>query len=84
MMSNFRYHSFKGIDLRGKVPFLTLLVFVLVIVLITYDPPIVLFVVFFGYALSGPVMTIFQLRERRAQRKKAHANLDNSDTDPEN
>ena len=72
MVSNFRYHSFKGIDLRGKVPFITMLVFVLVIVLITYDPPIVLFVVFFGYALSGPVITLVQLRERRAQRKKAH------------
>ena len=73
MVSNFRYHSFKGIDLRGKVPFITMLVFVLVIVLITYDPPVVLFAVFFGYALSGPLMTLVQLRERRAQRKKAHA-----------
>ena len=73
MMSNFRYNSFKGIDLRGKVPFITLLIFVLVIVLITYDPPVVLFVVFFGYALSGPVMTLVQLREHRAQRKKLHS-----------
>lgn len=84
MMSNFRYHSFKGIDLRGKVPFITMLVFVLVIVLVTYDPPIVLFVVFFGYALSGPVMTLVQLRERRAQRKKAHAEAGTSGTDTEN
>ena len=71
MVSNFRYHSFKGIDLRGKVPFITMLVFVLVIVLVTYDPPIVLFTVFFSYALSGPIMTLVQLRQRRAQRKKA-------------
>ncbi len=71
MVSNFRYHSFKGIDLRGKVPFITMLLFVLVIVLITYDPPIVLFTVFFGYALSGPIMTLVQLRQRRAQREKA-------------
>lgn len=81
MVSNFRYNSFKGIDLRGKVPFISMLVFVLVIVLITYDPPIVLFVVFFGYALSGPVMTVVQLRERRAQRKKIHAESDNTDSD---
>ncbi|VAW92110.1 CDP-diacylglycerol--serine O-phosphatidyltransferase [hydrothermal vent metagenome] len=71
MVSNFRYHSFKGIDLRGKVPFITMLVFVLVIVLVTYDPPIVLFTVFFGYALSGPILTLVELRKRRAQRKKA-------------
>ncbi len=71
MVSNFRYHSFKGIDLRGKVPFITILVFVLVIVLVTYDPPIVLFTVFFGYALSGPILTLMELRKRRAQRSKA-------------
>lgn len=77
MMSNFRYNSFKGIDLRGKVPFLSMLVIVLVIVLVMYDPPIVLFTVFFGYALSGPIMTLVQLRERRAQRKKLHEEADN-------
>ena len=78
MVSNFRYHSFKGIDLRGKVPFITMLVFVLIIVLVTYDPPIVLFTVFFGYALSGPIMTLVQLRVRRAERKKAHLEAERS------
>lgn len=73
MVSNFRYNSFKGIDLRGKVPFITMLVFVLVIVLINSNPPVVLFTVFFGYALSGPVMTLMQLREHRAQRKKSQS-----------
>jgi len=83
MMSNFRYNSFKGIDLRGKVPFITMLIFVFVIVLVTYDPPIVLFAVFFGYALSGPIMTLVQLRARRAERKKMHAGTDlNSEDKP--
>ncbi len=83
MVSNFRYHSFKGIDLRGKVPFITMLILVLVIVLITYDPPIVLFTVFFGYALSGPIITLLQLRARRAQRKKSHQAVTTADTDKE-
>jgi len=81
MMSNFRYHSFKGIDLRGKVPFITMLIFVFVIVLVTYDPPIVLFAVFFGYALSGPIMTLVQLRARRAERKKMHAETETNSED---
>jgi len=81
MVSNFRYHSFKGIDLRGKVPFITMLVFVLVIVLITYDPPIVLFVVFFGYALSGPIITLIQLRARRAERNRMRSASDNVEND---
>jgi CDP-diacylglycerol--serine O-phosphatidyltransferase len=69
MVSNIRYHSFKGIDLKGKVPFVAMLVIVLVFVLVTYDPPSVLFSVFLLYALSGPVMTLVQLRQRRAERK---------------
>lgn len=84
MVSNFRYNSFKGIDLRGKVPFISMLVFVLVIVLVTYDPPIVLFLVFFGYALSGPIMTLIQLREHRAQRKKSQLESQTDSITPEN
>lgn len=64
MVSNIRYHSFKGLDLRGKVPFVAILIVVLVYVTITIDPPKVLFGVFLLYALSGPVMTVY-LRQRR-------------------
>lgn len=69
MVSNVRYYSFKDIDLKGKVPFVFMLAFVLVIVLVSYDPPIVLFTVFLLYAVSGPVMTLVLLRKRRAERK---------------
>jgi CDP-diacylglycerol--serine O-phosphatidyltransferase len=69
MVSNVRYYSFKTIDFKGKVPFFFLLVAVLIIVLITYDPPKVLFLVFTGYALSGLVITLWLLLRRRRQRK---------------
>ncbi|HKK04840.1 MAG TPA: CDP-diacylglycerol--serine O-phosphatidyltransferase [Gammaproteobacteria bacterium] len=69
MVSNIRYHSFKGIDFKGKVPFVAMLLAVLILVLISLDPPLVLFSVFFLYALSGPVLTLVQLRQRRAHRK---------------
>jgi CDP-diacylglycerol--serine O-phosphatidyltransferase len=72
MVSNVRYHSFKGIDLKGKVPFMAMLIIVAVFVLITYDPPSVLFSVFLVYALSGPVITLVQLKQRRAERKAHH------------
>lgn len=67
MVSNIRYHSFKGLDLRGKVPFVAVLVVVLVYVTITIDPPKVLFFSFVIYALSGPVLTIYLLRRRRGR-----------------
>jgi len=69
MVSNIRYHSFKQIDLKGRVPFVTILVLVLVLVLIALRPSIVLFLLAFAYALSGPVLTLLLIRRHRAKRK---------------
>ncbi len=71
MISNVRYNSFKNIDLKGKVPFVHILAFVLVFVLIALEPPSVLFAVFAAYALSGPVMTLLQLRKHREKRSSS-------------
>lgn len=70
MVSNIRYQSFKELDLKGKVPFVALLVLVLIFVLISIDPPQVLFGLFFIYALSGPVLTLRNLRRMKNERKK--------------
>ncbi|SCZ62937.1 CDP-diacylglycerol--serine O-phosphatidyltransferase [Thiohalomonas denitrificans] len=67
MVSNVRYYSFKDLDVRGKVPFFALLIIVLVFVLVSTDPPKVLFGAFLVYALSGPVTTLMLLRRRRAK-----------------
>jgi CDP-diacylglycerol--serine O-phosphatidyltransferase len=69
MVSNVRYRSFKDLDLKGRVPFVAILVVVLVFVLISIDPPQILFAGFSLYALSGPVITLITLRRRRAERK---------------
>lgn len=71
MVSNVRYHSFKNLDLRGRVPFFTVLVVVLVFVFISLDPSLVLFLLFALYALSGPVLTLAHLRRHRAARRGA-------------
>jgi len=70
MVSTVRYHSLKDLDLRGKVPFVVLLVIVLILALVANDPPLVLFVTFFLYGLSGPVFTLIKLRQRRTQRQQ--------------
>ena len=56
MVSNLRYYSFKEIDFKGHVPFFTVLVVVLIFSVIAWDPPSVLFAVFFFFFLSGPGM----------------------------
>ena len=65
MVSNIRYRSFKDLDLRNRVPFVAVLLLVLTFAFISIDPPLVLFALFFGYALSGPVNTLVFLRKRR-------------------
>ena len=72
MVSNVRYRSFKDLDLKGKVPFVALLVVVLVFVFISIDPPQVLFCIFFLYALSGPVFMIPSVRQRRKAKRAAN------------
>lgn len=70
MVSQFRYRSFKDFDLK-RIPFMTALIVVMVFVLVSIDPPQVLFFVFLVYSLSGPVLSLVHLRKRRAARLKA-------------
>lgn len=81
MVSHVRYHSFKEIDFKGKVPFVTILLVILVFVGIAMNPPLVLCATFVGYAFSGPLLTlrdvrqrIHQIRERRLIRKERQHN----------
>jgi len=73
MVSNFRYHSFKEFDLKGKVPFFKVLIIVLVFVFVSVNPPLHIFLVFACYAVSGPMLTLVFLRRRRAERRTAGA-----------
>ncbi len=66
MVSNVPFYSFKDINLRKSVPFATMLFIVLGFVLVSSDPPIVLFLLFCGYALSGYVLWALGKRARPA------------------
>jgi CDP-diacylglycerol--serine O-phosphatidyltransferase len=69
MVSNIRFYSFKELDLRGRVPFVKILAVLLVFVLVSSDPPLVLFLGFLAYAVSGPLLTLLYLRRRRLERR---------------
>ncbi len=60
MVSNFRYASFKQVKLAERVPFFKLLLAVGILVLVAINPPLVLFLTFFGYAVSAPVMAAWR------------------------
>jgi len=69
MVSNFRYSSFKEIDLKGKVPFFRAIAVMLGIAFIMAQPQTMLFLLFLAYAISGPVVTLV-MRRRRLQGRK--------------
>lgn len=70
MVSNIRYHSFKQIDLKGKVSFVSILMLVMVFVAIASSPATLLFLMTFSYALSGPVQTLYTIHRMRKLRRR--------------
>ena len=65
MVSRFRYYSFKTIPFKENVSFVWILLLVLVFVLLTIKTAWVLFVVFTTYALSGIIMTILAIKQKK-------------------
>lgn len=63
MMSNFRYLSFKDFNLSSRVRFGNLLIIPLILIVVSLNPPLVLFAMFFVYATSAPSIWLW----RRAQ-----------------
>ncbi len=62
MITSIPYRSFKDLNVKQHVPFMTMLLVVLTLIFIAVDPPVVLFIVFVGYAISGP---LFYFKNRK-------------------
>lgn len=69
MVSNMRYYSFKEFDFRYRVPFVAVVVVVLGVAFTMIHPPMVLFLAFLAYLVSGPAITIAGLRAQRRARQ---------------
>jgi CDP-diacylglycerol--serine O-phosphatidyltransferase len=67
MITNLAFYSGKDFNLKRSVPFLVIVMVALGFSLISVDPPIVLFLLFLGYGLSGYVLWL----KRRFFRKHA-------------
>lgn len=56
MIVQIPFWSFKEINIRRQVPFVGMLLAVLLLLLVTWEPSLVLFLFFLGYSLSGYIM----------------------------
>ena len=61
MVTNVPFYSFKEINFRKSVPFIAIFLIVLIFVLISSDPPKVLFGMFVLYGLSGYAIFFWRL-----------------------
>jgi CDP-diacylglycerol--serine O-phosphatidyltransferase len=60
MILNVPYSSFKGLDLKGRVPFVVMIAVVVVFGLVQLDPARVLLGVALSFALSGPFLAVYK------------------------
>jgi CDP-diacylglycerol--serine O-phosphatidyltransferase len=67
MVSNFTYYSPKTINLRERIPFVTLVLIALAFAVVTVDPPAVLLTLCVAYSISGPLKALWQgMRNRNS------------------
>ncbi|TMH65473.1 MAG: CDP-diacylglycerol--serine O-phosphatidyltransferase [Betaproteobacteria bacterium] len=65
MVSNLKYWSFKTFNLKRSVPFVVVLLVVVVLALVLWQPPIVLFAGFVAYAISGYAVSAWSALKKR-------------------
>ena len=70
MVSNIRYHSFKHFNVKDRVSFVAVIAVVLIFVLVSLDPPQVLFLIFLAYSISGPLFASLRLYQRRGSKSR--------------
>jgi CDP-diacylglycerol---serine O-phosphatidyltransferase len=66
MVVNLPYYSFKELDFKNPVPFFLTLVMIFAIVIVSWHPPTMLFLMAVTYALSGPLIAIYTRRKKKS------------------
>jgi CDP-diacylglycerol---serine O-phosphatidyltransferase len=69
MVSRLAYYSGKDLNLGGRIPFAYVLLIPAVFILISINPPTVLFLLFFGYSLSAPLLAGWRILRRWRKRQ---------------
>ncbi|MFH1758215.1 MAG: CDP-diacylglycerol--serine O-phosphatidyltransferase [Pseudomonadota bacterium] len=68
MVSTVKYYGFKDIELFRRKPFRWLVIAILLIIVVAYEPEYTLLGLLLIYAVSGPITAIIFLRQRRTSK----------------
>ena len=66
MVSRLRYYSFKEVNLKGRIPFLAILVMAILFAAIATNPPLMLAIISIVYCCSAPAVRLLNLKKRTA------------------
>lgn len=77
MVSSVPFYSFKDVNLRRSVPFVVIVLVALGLVLVSQDPPTLLFLAMLGYGISGWVL--FFWRKSRGEKIEVFAEDERKD-----
>jgi CDP-diacylglycerol---serine O-phosphatidyltransferase len=80
MVTNVPFYSFKEINFKKSVPFIAIFVIVLIFVLVSSDPPKVLFGMFVLYGLSGYAIYFWRLAKGKPVSIVQTSEVENHDT----
>jgi CDP-diacylglycerol--serine O-phosphatidyltransferase len=70
MISNYKYHSFKEVYVKGTVPYLAFVAVVILLVVIAQEPPEVLLTLCIIYVASGPLGALWRrIRDKQSPDK---------------
>lgn len=64
MISNVHYYSFKELNLSQRMPFRLLVGMIFLLIVVAANPPLMLFLLSFGYVISGPITTIIDMKRK--------------------
>ncbi|KAF0157733.1 MAG: CDP-diacylglycerol--serine O-phosphatidyltransferase [Syntrophaceae bacterium] len=67
MVSNIKYYSGKDMKFFTRMPFMTFLVIVGILLVIIYMPEVMIFIIFMCYAISGPLWWVFKFIQKMRQ-----------------
>lgn len=66
MVSNFKYNSFKDLNVRNRVPLLGVLIMAVLLAVFSNYPSKMLLLIASSYAVSGPLNTLLKWRRKQA------------------
>jgi CDP-diacylglycerol--serine O-phosphatidyltransferase len=80
MVSNIRYSSFKELNLARRKRFSIFIYVVLSLVVIVYEPVLVLFAFILAYTFSGPIGMFLAWQKRKALKKMEPTSAEDGQT----